>query len=83
MAYCKTISLSDGGFAIVRLAGKRPARCRWCAKDSTKLCDFRLSPPGQITHVRTCDAPMCDAHAKSVGNNRDYCPGHAGEKAGA
>jgi hypothetical protein len=80
MAYCEWITLPDGTKAIVRFSGKRPAACRWCGKPSTKLCDFRLSHPSQVTHKRTCDAPMCDQHAKSVGTNLDFCPDHANKE---
>lgn len=77
MAYCVQMALPGGGVAIVRLSGKRPQPCQWCATLSTKLCDFVVSSPQQITHKRTCDAPMCAQHAKSVGHDLDYCPEHA------
>lgn len=77
MAYCEYVELHNGGKALVRFAGKEPAKCRWCAKRSTKLCDFDISHPSQVTHRKTCDAPMCDEHAKSVGIDKDYCPQHA------
>lgn len=79
MAYCSTVKLPDGTTALVRFGGKRPAKCRWCENDSSKLCDFVVSSPQQVTHKRTCDAPMCANHAKSVGVDRDYCPVHANE----
>jgi len=77
MAYCLEVKLPDGGVALVRMAGKRPANCRWCSSLHTKLCDFVVSSPQVVTHKKTCDAPMCDAHAKNVGPDKDYCPEHA------
>ena len=79
MAYCEWIKMPDGTTAIVRFAGKRPEskKCAWCDKMSTRLCDYRISPQGQVTHVRTCDAPMCDDHATNIGPQLDLCPNHA------
>jgi hypothetical protein len=68
------------GNAIVCGRGARPPKCRFCDRQSTKLCDFVTSHQQQVTHKKTCDAPMCDVHAKSVGPNLDYCPDHAKEK---
>src|SRR5205807_441310 len=48
-------------------------KCRWCGKPVTKLCDFG-------TASGTCDAPMCDAHAKRVGEDTDYCPDHGARR---
>lgn len=78
MAYCEWVKLPDGTVASVRFAGSRPKpkKCAWCDKMSTKLCDYRLSPAAQVTHVRTCDAPMCAEHATPVGPDRDLCPNH-------
>lgn len=63
--------------AIVCKRGPAPTLCLFCAKagqrtPSTKLCDFPIRGPV------TCDAPMCAAHAKNVGPNRDLCPNHVG-----
>lgn len=76
MAYCTKVAMPGGGVALVRMSGKRPPACRWCGKQSTKLCDFVVSHPSQVTHKRTCDAPMCDEHASHIGPNVDYCPDH-------
>ena len=35
-----------------------------------KLCDWKTSA------FSTCDAPMCDEHATSVGDDKDLCPPH-------
>jgi len=74
---CEWIKFPDGTVAIVKHAKRRQQKCRWCSKQSTKLCDFSISSPQQVTHRKTCDAPMCDEHAKPVGPNIDYCPEHA------
>jgi hypothetical protein len=68
-------------FGFVHMKGtKLPAPCRakvWidgkeqlCAAMSGFLCDW---PDGG---GRTCDAPLCEAHAYQVGTNRHYCPAH-------
>jgi hypothetical protein len=74
--HCRKIKIGD---ATAFICGPRPRvpKCCVCKKPSTKLCDFRLSAPEQLTHVRTCDAPLCDEHATRVGENIDYCPVHA------
>lgn len=76
MSPCNVVKLPNSGIAFVRHALKRQPKCRWCDRTSTKLCDFDVSSPQQVTHRKTCDAPMCDLHAKSVGPNRDFCPDH-------
>jgi hypothetical protein len=57
-----------GNMVICSRGQKRPPKCSWCANVSTKLCDYPVS------RGRTCDAPMCDAHAKKQGANLDTCP---------
>lgn len=61
--------------AHVRMArGRAPAPCRQhdsalnavCGRMSSKLCDH---PAGN----GTCDAPICDRHAHSLGSNVDWC----------
>jgi len=51
-------------------------RCA-CGRPCTKLCDFIVSSPQQITHKKTCDKPMCDRCAVHVGPELDYCKPHA------
>lgn len=80
MDYCVVMDLPGGGRATVRMSGKRPPACLWCGKPSTKRCDFIVSPPAQVTHKRTCDAPMCATHAENISHEVDYCPEHVGEK---
>ena len=59
---------------IICSRGVRPAanktKCKWCGKASTKLCDY------PVTRNQTCDAPMCNEHAKKQGQNIDTCPDH-------
>lgn len=76
MTYCAVVDLPSGGKAFIRMAQWPFIHCRWCQNLSTKLCDFVVSHPSQVTHKKTCDAPMCDRHARNVGPDRDYCPVH-------
>ena len=71
--------MPDGTVVHLLHSGKRPQpkKCQFCDRPSTKLCDFPMSPPEQVTHRRTCDAPMCDEHATLIGEDRDLCPPHA------
>ena len=50
----------------------RPSRCAYCEKVHTKLCDF-VKADG-----KTCDTPMCAAHAwrPDANNDADYCRPH-------
>lgn len=75
---CETRKLPGGQTAIVCGPRRRPKKCGWCAKPSTKLCDFLL-PKGYVPGggIPTCDKPMCDDHADHRGPNLDYCPAHA------
>jgi hypothetical protein len=59
---------------IVCSRSPRAPNCRWCATVSTKLCDFPVNG-------RTCDAPICYKHAKSIRYEVDYCPDHQQVKA--
>jgi hypothetical protein len=58
------------GMIICSRGHWRPPKCQWCDKPSTKLCDY------PIEKGRTCDAPMCEEHAKRQGPNVDTCPNH-------
>jgi hypothetical protein len=41
-----------------------------CMAPSSYLCDW------PVEGGKTCDAPLCDAHATEVGKDRHYCPRH-------
>lgn len=46
-----------------------------CCRPSSKLCDAEVGTTLRGDHL-TCDMPLCDQHATSVGPDRDYCPRH-------
>ncbi len=61
----------DASGQVTKIVCSRwPRKCRWCGTNSAKLCDFPVNG-------RTCDAPMCGLHAKSIRYEVDYCPDHA------
>ena len=74
----------EPGFIHLKLSGRGskrpPAPCAartWiegkderCGCMSGFLCDHELSDG------KTCDAPLCDVHARLVGMNRHLCPRH-------
>ena len=70
---CKVTRFDDGTSMISCSWGASQA-CEFCGAPHKKLCDFELVNGG------TCDAYMCNGCAKSVGVNRDYCPGHAAKE---
>lgn len=59
-----------GNAIVCSRGGRKAPACRWCGKPSTKLCDYPTSKN------QTCDAPICNEHAKSQGKNLDTCPDH-------
>lgn len=73
------------GMVHVKLSGRRkpPAPCvavvGFCAQAAERdhcnacsefLCDWPAQPG------KTCNAPLCAAHAHQVGKDRHYCPDH-------
>jgi hypothetical protein len=73
---CDHVTLPGGINAIVCGRGRRkPPSCK-CGRPSTKLCDFEVKAHDGHAQARTCDKPLCDACAVSVGKNRDFCPDH-------
>lgn len=57
--------------------GGRRKRCKGrvsCNAWSTKLCDYPLTGKKK---GKTCDVPICDGCAESLGPEIDYCPAHA------
>lgn len=73
---CQWIKLPGGGVAHVSTSPQRKKFCA-CGAPCTKLCDFDVSPPGQVTHRKTCDKPLCDKCAIHAGPDTDYCRPHA------
>lgn len=66
---CQTVTLG-GTVAIV--CGPRPRRKRCaCGETAPFLCDWKLGKG------KTCDTPVCKAHAKQVGPDKHLCPAHA------
>lgn len=74
---CEAMQLPGGGTAFVcrgRTVRRQTKPCRVCGKESTKLCDF---PTRGARNKTTCDAPLCDGCAVSIGPDSDLCPTHA------
>ncbi len=61
---------------IIRRSGQRKQYCS-CGRVANKRCDFPLH--GSKTG-KTCDRPICDRCATTVGEDRHFCPGHAGQQ---
>lgn len=60
--------------AILCSRGRRSRKtCSECTRLATKMCDFPIERAGR---VRTCDRDLCDVHAISQGEDRDYCTFH-------
>lgn len=47
-----------------------------CARIGGRLCDAEVGKT-MGGKVITCDAPMCEQHRMSAGDDVDYCPKHA------
>ncbi|MDP3887058.1 hypothetical protein [Hydrogenophaga sp.] len=47
-----------------------------CMAPSAYLCDGPPTPhrQGDYQDSGTCDAPLCEAHARQIGPNRHLCP---------
>lgn len=82
----KTIVAADGSYVseageIVRtemfLCGALGPPCIECGAVSTVLCDF---PIGE--EARTCDRPLCERCAPTVGHDKNFCPDHMAMGAG-
>lgn len=73
---CETLRDTNGRVMGILCGGHRSRkRCSWCGRGyADKLCDF---PVGRD---KTCDAPICNRCATSVGEDRDYCPKHKDAK---
>lgn len=66
-----------GTVAIVCTRGRRRRpQCQepGCTRPGERQCDF------PIGKGKTCDRYLCTGHAVPQGPNRDYCPGHPGQR---
>jgi hypothetical protein len=70
---CENVPLPGGGFAIICGGRHRPRYCA-CGRESTFLCDWKVSEKKS----GTCDAPICKAHALQVAPDKHLCPLHQG-----
>lgn len=66
---CNHVKLPDGGHAIVCSPKPRKRKCAYCSKPAPYLCDHKENG------VR-CDKPICNDHARSMGDNLDWCKIH-------
>jgi len=66
---CKPIKVGEITGIVCTRSRRRRRPCRWCDALATRLCD-RVKPG----RSRPCNAPMCDQHATSVGDDLDHCP---------
>ena len=87
MPYEVRMRMPNGDLAFLRMAGKRPRRCR-CGAESTRLCDWKMEryasrDAGIKTGARlksvTCDEPLCDDCTSSPAHDKDLCPTHAAQ----
>ena len=73
---CHWLNLPGGGVAHIRTSSQQPKLCA-CGRLSTRLCDYIVSLPEQVTHKKTCDKALCDHCAVHAGPDLDYCREHA------
>ena len=74
---CETIQIPGAGTAIVCTRSRRSiptCSIDGCQGRATLLCDADTTRAGR---ARTCDAPICAAHATTVGHDLHHCPKHA------
>jgi len=64
------IRFTDGRIIFVSGEGFESKPCKECGFESDYLCDY------PVGNNKTCDALLCEKHAKEVGVNIHYCPGH-------
>lgn len=68
---CLKMQLPDGSFAIICGPRLKPKFCA-CGREAHLLCDWKVKKKKS----GTCDAPICDEHARNVGPDKHLCPKH-------
>lgn len=64
------ILYDEHGNPIGHICGSGVIPCCICGRPSDYLCDY------PIGNGKTCDLPLCDHHANTMGDNVDFCPIH-------
>ena len=59
------------GHAVIACGGTKIQACLVCGEIAGHLCDWKMGKN------HTCDVPLCNGCAISVGKNKDLCPWHA------
>lgn len=73
---CNTVNLTGGGKAFVCTRGRATPRCRWCERTpGVFLCDWKIGKKDNGS-PKTCDKPLCAAHAREVAPEKHICPEH-------
>lgn len=70
---CYRVRLPEGGFALVRITGKRVNCCVKCGCIATRECDWKVKGK----RSGTCDAHLCDVCTVEPEQGKDLCPEHA------
>lgn len=80
---CDRVDLGGGDFAFICSRGRRRPACSVAGRGRTATfeCDYPLKPGARR---RTCDAKLCEAHARVQAGKRGsdgsavchYCPVH-------
>jgi hypothetical protein len=72
---CRVIAAGPGFTAIACGPRARQPACSTpsCRNPAGKACDYPVTLKGV---AGTCDARLCELHAKSVGPDVDWCPSH-------
>lgn len=70
LMHCDRVKLPGGTTAIICSRGRRRPLCRWCPRDSSFQCDWKVGSG------RTCDKHLCAEHAKEVAADKHLCPEH-------
>lgn len=66
---CTRVKMPNGGTAIV-CGPRRPVKRCACGAPGTLLCDWKMPD-------KTCDKPICPAHAREVAADKHLCPEHS------
>lgn len=66
---CNHVRLPNGAHAIVCTPKRKRRRCSYCQKPAPYLCDHKEGGA-------RCDKPICGDHARSMGNDVDWCKAH-------